>query len=226
MYDKSAPSLTAANTVPADLTLTNTGFSLFGSAEDGYKLRELNSVVITQQLGNEAKIPVPVSITPNGDNTSCTWTIGTLPRIPVAANIGTQVPFDGSRDGTYKYEITVYDAAGQRSDSETITVQLDSRAPTAVINVPAANSVVGTNASFQGGASDPAPSSGIREIRYSLGGTNWTQIVPSATWNTTHLFDLADAEGEKTLRVVAEDTAGNVSPVVTRKFIFDLRTRP
>ncbi|HPA11312.1 MAG TPA: Ig-like domain repeat protein, partial [Treponemataceae bacterium] len=221
VYDKSAPSLTAANTVPADLTLTNTGFFLSGSAEDGYKLRELNSVVITQQLGSGSKIQVPVTINPV-DAQHCTWTLGKLVSLPRKHDdIGLQVDLDGSGDGIYKYEITVYDAAGQRSDSETITVQLDSRAPTAVINVPAANSVVGTNASFQGGASDPAPSSGIREIRYSLDGRNWTQIVPSATWNTTHLFDPADAEGEKTLRVVAEDTAGNVSPVVPRNFIFD-----
>ena len=222
VYDNSTPSLTSADTAPTSgLTLTKGGFSLSGSAADGYQLRASNSVVITQQLGNGSKIQVPVTITSTGA-TTCDWDILGLPRIPLEAQIVTQVPFDGSHDGTYKYEITVYDAAGQKSDPETITVQLDSHAPTVTeISAPVAGGVVGTNTSFNGQAADP-DGSGVREVRFSVDDWSTSTVAGGNTnWQASYSFASGVVEGTKTLRVVAEDTAGNVGSELTRSFVFD-----
>ena len=52
------------------------------------------------------------------------WTLEDLPRVPTAGGITGQVPFDGTQDGSYECEITVYDQANQPT-TEVVTVRLD-----------------------------------------------------------------------------------------------------
>ncbi|HPA11542.1 MAG TPA: hypothetical protein PLV73_12070, partial [Treponemataceae bacterium] len=121
-YDTTNPELIDVDTTPPGLTLTNTGFTLSGDGYDANALRSTNPVVVKQRLGSGEKIPVPVAITVVDDQ-NCTWTIENLPRVPTLAGIGGPVALDGSNDGLYEYEITVFDQAGQFS-VETVQVRL------------------------------------------------------------------------------------------------------
>ncbi len=207
-------------------TLTLAKRTDFGFAGDVNDANGVESVVISQSKDGGPQTPVAITLMGSPGDPARSWTAST--------------DFSAG-EGTYVFTIEMTDSVGGQG-SETRTVLVDTTAPASVtISNPAAGqtglSALGGSAfPFAGTASDAA--SGIGRILYEVSqnpaaSTNIGDYVPVATsgnWSFTDDFDTdgpaADtgrAEGRWYLHVIAEDSAGNLTPFASAASVmFDI----
>ncbi|MBO4509464.1 MAG: hypothetical protein J5747_12620 [Spirochaetaceae bacterium] len=218
--DTANPEITSVTTTP-DSSFTNGNYTLTVSATD----ENLRDVVITAKKGTtDLTTGWPVTFTASeGAVTNQTATL-TVPSDPE----------DHSADGTYTFNITATDNAGKTAfASKTVTV--DTTVPTVAdtFAVPDTTATEGSSYRFSGTASD---GNGIDkvEISFTADGAadsvitaNKTDAAGQNSWSYTLVFtdnnynSIFNTEGDKEVHVRAIDVAGNVSPWVTKDFVYD-----
>ncbi|MBO4706072.1 MAG: Ig-like domain repeat protein [Spirochaetaceae bacterium] len=218
--DTANPEITSVTTTP-DSSFTNGNYTLTVSATD----ENLRDVVITAKKGTtDLTTGWPVTFTASdGAVTNQTATL-TVPSDPE----------DHSADGTYTFNITATDNAGKTAfASKTVTV--DTTVPTVAdtFAVPDTTATEGSSYRFSGTASD---GNGIEkvEISFTADGAadsvitaNKTDAAGQNSWSYTLVFtdnnynSIFSTEGDKEVHVRAIDVAGNVSPWVTKDFVYD-----
>ncbi|CAA9544037.1 MAG: hypothetical protein AVDCRST_MAG73-2200, partial [uncultured Thermomicrobiales bacterium] len=111
--------------------------------------------------------------------------------------------------GSYALRAVLADGAGNTTAS-TITIRVDNAAPTGTVAIDAGAAVARNPAvTLALSAVDPAPGSGVRQMRFTNGGaTTWSAWEPVAT---TKAWSLAAGDGAKTVAVQVKDAAGNVA---------------
>ncbi|MBP0978982.1 MAG: Ig-like domain repeat protein, partial [Oscillospiraceae bacterium] len=217
------------------------GLNLSGTVYDSNAISELK---ITQKKKDSDDIVTDIVtkvITPSIKTGTQNWEV--------------KVPFDMGNafvtpeDGTYTYQLTVTDNAGNIVSSSEYSTLVDLSAPVVVIEKPAAeeigiNAINVTNYRINGTASDPnglnavwyqilpssaaAPSAPTSDVLKDNSWNGWTKFTTSASWNANPEFKAKGAtdsgleEGTYKLYVRAVDNAGNVSNAEVREFDVDM----
>jgi hypothetical protein len=102
----------------------------------------------------------------------------------------------------------------------TLSLTLDTTAPSLSVTTPVAGTVVTQTVTFAGSASDAG--GGVAEVEVSLdGGFTWQQAdLSSGNWSLSHTFDPLQDYVSYPARIRAIDAAGNVT-VVDRRVVVD-----
>lgn len=253
MYDLNLPNASIANYKDKDdgqhslasTTAFNYGhkFSLSGVASDTNALAATNPVKLTQTKvganadGTDQTVVITTDIQREGN----TWTCINLPRKAdgnTFAAASTTTGETRAETGTYKYKLTVTDAAGRISETEVYTVVVDNTAPTLILdypsqsaNVSGEDSLYGNSCIFKATSTDSAGGTGTEYIYYKFdSATDYTQTsaADSIQWKVTKTlgtgtsgseFDLY--EGQHTISLYSVDKAENLSNVITKTFWVD-----
>ncbi|MFA5167265.1 MAG: Ig-like domain repeat protein [Candidatus Omnitrophota bacterium] len=120
-------------------------------------------------------------------------------------------------DGAKKVYVKFQDKAGKWSAAVSVTVTLDTVAPTGSININS-GAVYGSSQTVTLNLSGTDSRSGISTMSFSTDGTNWT--APGA-YAASKTFTLPAGDGTKTVFVKYFDKAGNVSAVYSKSIILD-----
>ena len=230
-FDKDDP--TVEVTVSPNRSYTNSDYTLTVNAADA----NLRDVKITAKKGNTA-------LTGTGEESGIwktfTATDGAVTNQTATLTVPSD-PEDHSADGTYTFNITATDKAGKTAfASKTVTV--DTTVPTVAdtFAVPDTTATEGSSYRFSGTASDEN-GSGIEKVEISFTNKPETGTTSDSDkeankidasgqngWSYTlyfadnSMFNAATgAEGDKEVHVRAIDAAGNVSPWVTKDFVYD-----
>ena len=94
----------------------------------------------------------------------------------------------------------------------------DSAAPSGSVSIAGAATTATTAVTLNLAATDPAPATGVKEMRFSNDGTTYSAFQPyaaSAAWT------LSSGDGTKTVYAQYRDTAGNVSAAVSDTVVLD-----
>ncbi|MBO4507256.1 MAG: hypothetical protein J5747_01300 [Spirochaetaceae bacterium] len=230
-FDKDDP--TVEVTVSPNRSYTNSDYTLTVNAADA----NLRDVKITAKKGNTV-------LTGTGEESGIwktfTATDGVVTNQTATLTVPSD-PEDHSADGTYTFNITATDKAGKTAfASKTVTV--DTTVPTVAdtFAVPDTTATEGSSYRFSGTASDEN-GSGIEKVEISFTNKPETGTTSDSDkeankidasgqngWSYTlyfadnSVFNAATgAEGDKEVHVRAIDAAGNVSPWVTKDFVYD-----
>ncbi len=133
---------------------------------------------------------------------------------------GTLLAEEALADGPHSYDFTLFDRAGNRTDSGSISFVVDSAPPTAVFAEPAPQSFIGANTprvrfQFQ----DPAPSSGINTAatRIQVDGVDRTpDFTITADGAVVAALSPAIGDGLHTVRADIADRSGSAGFVVAQ----------
>jgi len=198
---------------PANNSIQNSSFTISGTATDP------NGVADVELFINSVSQGSVMTGTP-GDQTT-DWEYD----FTVAAN--------GSSDGDYAYQIQATDTAGGRTSVDRQVV-VDASAPTVIIENPPAPSpdparVNGAAVLVQGTAND---NRSLRTVKYAVSPAadepdypdDYLDVNGLYSWNFSfNSLDLVSTTtpANYTLRIVAEDTAGNLSLTSQRTITID-----
>jgi hypothetical protein len=186
-------------------------FTITGTAND---TNGVDDVEITQSKDGGPGAALSVTLNGSAGDTARTWSVDT----DISAG-----------QGSYQYVITITDSVG-RQNSVIKTVVVDTSAPDApVVTAPIAGQWLSGASFVAAGTATDNGSAGISEVYYQvdvrgatppadLSDPSWITATGSDSWNGT--FALA-GEGERSLFVVAVDTAGNESPMTTVDYGID-----
>lgn len=209
IYDTADPTSTISG-IQDDMP--GNGYTISGTASDSYKLKEI-TIKQTKDGSNAITATIPLT------GTSKAWSLA----LPFKVD-GNKVPsYDAPTDGTYSYEIRVYDEAGNDYLVKTFDTTVDTTAPTlsfdanlydsvnSVSNIKGVNAINETNFRFEGGFVENK----LHSIYYAFGNTvpsnpqnadvldseKWTDwskaTTGSSTWNFVQEFKTkgSDAAG-------------------------------
>src|SRR5262249_23550786 len=124
-----------------------------------------------------------------------------------AFTLPTALALDGAADGGHVYRFRATDFAGNVSTVE-FTLTLDTRAPTLTITAPEANGILSAGSRLTGTVSGTG--SAVTALAYSFDGGPALPLSVADTFDVT--LDLSRlAPGSHTLRVTAQDAAGNAT---------------
>lgn len=126
----------------------------------------------------------------------------------------------GAGDGWHSYVATATDSFGNVSaPSATVSVLVDRVAPDGVVTIDGgAGRTSRTSVSLGLGATDPSPSSGIAQMRFSNNAATWSAFEPYAP---TKAWTLAGGDGTKTVYAQFSDHAGNISGTASDTIVLD-----
>ncbi|MBN1242520.1 MAG: Ig-like domain repeat protein [Spirochaetales bacterium] len=214
-HDQANPSLAESAIASTGIVNRAVGFSLGGTAADGWGIA---AVSVTQDRDGLGAVPVSV----NGPSGTTTWALADLPRDPL--DIGTQQPLDGSGDGVYTYVVTVTDLAGKTTQLTRI-VRFDTTGPSLTVTTPAASEFLETaTKTFQGSVNDGA-GSGVASVEYSMDSSDgsdgawFAANVAGTNWNVA---DVAlGAQGAKFAWFRSTDALGNRTLLPRVDFYYD-----
>ncbi|WP_304504116.1 Ig-like domain-containing protein [Corallococcus sp. EGB] len=120
-------------------------------------------------------------------------------------------------DGTHTLSVTATDAAGNTSPPRTVSFTVDTSAPAApVIASPANGSVLNAAPGTYSGTAEPNS-----RVTLTLDGTTLGVVITNGSGQWSFSPGPALANGGHTLTAVAQDAAGNTSPVTTSSFTVD-----
>lgn len=217
VFDKAVPTVAVDGSERWEKAL----FTLSGTAVDSYGVASVS----VRQNGT---LISPNTATVTGTAPSFMWSIGNLPRNPLAP--GTSL----LADGTYVYTVQATDLAGRPSTIASLTVTVDTTAPaTNAIAAPLSgqtgqNALSGAAYVFGGSTTDAGV--GISKIWYAINATatmaavpvadspagyGYTELATAGSWNFSKTLgagkDIAEGK-DYYLHVLAEDKAGNRTP--------------
>ncbi|MCQ2614052.1 MAG: Ig-like domain-containing protein, partial [Treponemataceae bacterium] len=226
-FDRSKPtvSVTGESTRQASAL-----FTLEGTAAD---TNALEKVEITQDKGG-TKLTKTMSVSGKNESWTGTFPLSADDTAYTADSVGNH-----NADGEYTYTVVATDKAGKTSAVSTVTVTIDTTAPSSVaITAPTAadtgnNALNGTSYKFSGTVADNVGGVGIAKVEYALlsaalpengapsdgaiqeatlasSGTAWSFNKDLATGTAAEGSD-ALSEGTYYLYVRATDAAGNKS---------------
>jgi hypothetical protein len=186
--DTTAPQV--ALTAPEDgAAVRGTEVTLSAEATDNAAVDRVEFMVDGQKVGTDSNAE-------NGNSYSVKWDATSI------------------SDGPRVIEARAYDTSSQAAFS-TRTLIVDNTAPTGTVLVNGgARNTKSSDVSLTLSASDPEPGSGVRWVRFSNDGTDWSDwvaYVPSKEWTIPNL------KGESTVYVQFQDLAGNESGVASDK---------
>ncbi|MGH8891843.1 MAG: Ig-like domain-containing protein [Actinomycetes bacterium] len=126
----------------------------------------------------------------------------------------------GVTDGTHSYLATAADSFGNTSSpSAAVSVVMDKVAPGGGVTVNGgAATTNGTGVTVGVAAADPAPSSGLTQMRFSNDSVTWSPFEPYAA---TKAWTLSGGNGTKTVYAQFADLAGNVSASASDSIVLD-----
>jgi RHS repeat-associated protein len=131
----------------------------------------------------------------------------------------TQMPVDGSADGTHTVRLQGADKAGNLSTAATLQFVLDTLAPTVTITSPLEGTFGQNNVTVAGQAVDS--SSGVARLEAQMDSGSFADVTIDGTgrfsFPTTFPLD-GSADGIHTVNLRATDGLGNVSAPVTVTF--------
>ncbi|MDC7234101.1 MAG: Ig-like domain-containing protein [Spirochaetales bacterium] len=162
------------------------------------------------------------------DNGSNWIDLGVTPGNSVNWTYTLTVNSDGSDDDTYAYLVRATDAYGS-TGIENGQFTVDATKPTILVNRPSAGETVNGTITFEGTASDNIK---LDEVYYKiqpqldpvpLFPDDYILFAGNYSWNDTMVTpDVAD--GTYTMRIIAVDSAGNISDTSTTDFDVDQST--
>jgi alpha-tubulin suppressor-like RCC1 family protein/subtilisin family serine protease len=121
-------------------------------------------------------------------------------------------------DGQKTVDVRYRDRAGNTSVKTQDAIRLDTRNPQGTVSINGGNARTSNRTvTLSLSATDPDPSSGLRQVRFSNNGTTWSQWNP---YETSVQRTLSAGAGEKTVHVQYRDRAGNVSKVAKDSIYF------
>jgi hypothetical protein len=179
--DTTAP--TVALTAPAEdgAAVMGASISLEAAANDNAGIDRVEFLVDGKVVETDASTGDPDSYSASWDSTSIS-------------------------DGSHLVEVRAYDTSGQTATSSR-TVIVDNTAPTGSVLINSEASSTKKSSVALTISADDHEGSGLKRIRFSNDGTNWSNWEPYAT--TKRGWALARGKGTKTVYVELEDTAGN-----------------
>lgn len=126
----------------------------------------------------------------------------------------------GAAAGWHSYVATATDSFGNVSaPSATVSVLVDRVAPDGVVTIDGgAGRTSRTSVALGLGATDPEPSSGIAQMRFSNNAATWSAFEPFAP---TKAWTLPGGDGTKTVYAQFRDHAGNVSGTASDTIVLD-----
>lgn len=142
-----------------------------------------------------------------------------------------QCDFDttAAADGLHDFRVIAVDGAGNQTTSAVqSSKRIDNTAPTVTLGAVA--QYVRTTITVSGSAVDPAPASGLSQLKLEIrqvGAPTWTTLCTSATTPIScSMNPAARADGNWEIQLTATDAAGNVSaPPDDTQFVID-KTAP
>jgi hypothetical protein len=116
----------------------------------------------------------------------------------------------GVPNGSHTYRAKAKDAAGNTSEvSNARTVLVDTAKPSGTVLINnGATSTASRTVTLKLRATDPAPASGVAQMRFSNDGRTWSAWQ---TYATSKSWTLTSGAGTKTVYVRYKDRAGNIS---------------
>ncbi|MCQ2612531.1 MAG: Ig-like domain-containing protein, partial [Treponemataceae bacterium] len=209
--DTVRPEISGINAVPVTGYLkAGDTYSFGGTATDNLGVKKIE---VTATLGGVAVNNGTFPYTKDFDDGKTALSAADLAIPSFAA--GT----DSANNGTWRFNITASDKAGN-STSSSVEFVVDVSAPEieSITDVPVKTTDTVLPFLFKGKAKDTG-TSGISKIEYKIGtdGT-WTEGTAGSNW----LAEVKElAEGSGTIHVRATDGAGNVSAEVSKDFFYD-----
>ncbi len=172
VYDKALPALIPGWTeVPAFMPKNGNTFS--GTAKDSYQLRPTGTVIIREKYYSAPGA--------SPENASLTLALTQMTEVTQDKEytVSARIPLNGAavRDGTYTYDIEVYDAVGNVFNSQTYNLVADLTPPALAITTPSSDtSAKGVDAinvanyRFEGSSNDGTgtTSSGVTTVFYKI----------------------------------------------------------
>ncbi|MCQ2248162.1 MAG: hypothetical protein MJZ50_04040 [Treponema sp.] len=171
-YDKALPTLTPKwDAVPT--FMPNGGITIKGLVEDSYLLRQAGTVVVREKFNDVASTPLTLQYESPASSELTEVVAGKK------YNIEVKIPLNGAtvQDGTYTYNIEVYDSVGNVFNSQTYNLVADLAPPSLTIKTPSSDTSakgVGainvTNYRFEGESEDGSgtTSSGVTTVFYKI----------------------------------------------------------
>lgn len=126
----------------------------------------------------------------------------------------------GVPDGTHTYHAVASDSFGNTSGSSApVTVVVDQTDPVGSVKIDGDASRTGrTSVTLSVSASDPAPGSGVTQMRFSNDAVTWSGFEPYAA---SKGWSLPGADGTKTVYAQFADRAGNLSVAASDTIVLD-----
>jgi fibronectin type 3 domain-containing protein len=191
-YKPDATGPPAGDTTPPSAPSALSGSGVIGQASLTWTAATDNKAV--------ARYEVYRSATPNVTATPANW----------IAETTTTSYVDRTLPGTYSYEVTAVDGAGNTgppSNIASVSVLSDTIAPTVAISNPAAGQTVAGTIAVTAGASDNVGVTGVQlRLDGQPLGAEATAAPYGTSWDTTQTFN-----GTHTVTAVARDNAGNLT---------------
>ena len=127
-------------------------------------------------------------------------------------SLATGFALDGSGEGQHVFGLRATDAKGNASPIVSLTVTLDTRAPSIAVLAPLADGLVQAGDLLEGSASGTG--SNLTQLTYAIDGASLIPVPFTSDGGFAVPLDLSRlAAGSHTLRVQASDGAGNLSTV-------------
>jgi hypothetical protein len=170
--------------------------------------------VITSPTNNsfdrDGTITLSGTAEPNSTVEVFDGTTATLPTVNASASGAWTKTLSAVPNGRHAYQATATDAANNTSAfSNTSTVTVDTTKPSGTLLINnGATSTASRTVTLKVRATDPAPASGVAQMRFSNNGTTWSGW---GAYATSKSWTLASGAGTKTVYVQYKDRAGNIS---------------
>lgn len=191
-------------TSPAPLSLSNTNFTVSGQTIDSL------SGVVSLQAQIDGSSFVPVSFDSAGN-----------------FQFQTQLPLNGSADGSHSISFLATDKAGNVSAPATLKIVLDTQPPVISIDSPSASLDVNHNITISGHVLDALSGVASLNARLDSGSTVALNVGPTGMFSFTTALPLDEsADGQHTVQFLAIDRAGNASPPSNYTFTLDTTPPP
>jgi hypothetical protein len=214
------PGATAHGFVDSSVFYREAAFTLSGTCDDAAvpssANRKATSVVLTRSKDGGVATTIASTVVadgkPFGTDVIADQTWSYSQTVDAASHLD---------DGLYVYTLVVTDDAG-RAKTATVTVRIDTTAPTVIVTAPTANESVNVAAyTLQGNASDLGAGIDTATLRYTLdGGPSTALSLSGATWTAASVN--LGAEGSKALTVSCADRLGNAITPINVTFYYDL----
>jgi hypothetical protein len=160
---------------------------------------------------NNSDVAVTLSATDNDEGSGVekiTYSASGAQNIEQTDASGSSVVVKLDQEGTTTLTYYATDKSGNTEDPQTLEVKIDRTAPTANLSINSGDPFTNNTAVNLTMSDEPAPGSGVAQMRFSSDGTIWSEWEP---FSTSKAWIVSEGDGEKTIYSQFKDAAGNES---------------